>query len=83
MRLRKIWVGIEWFDLPCPDDAVESGPGDQRGETQGYERPGPTKRGDAIGQAIAKGLLFRKGTVDVPADLSSLGDARDHPALAF
>jgi hypothetical protein len=64
-----IGVGIEWFDLPCSDDAVESGPGDQRGKTQGYERPGPTKRGDAIGQAIAKGLLFRKGTVDVPADL--------------
>ena len=32
----------------------------------------------------AKGLLlFRKGTVDVPADVSSLGDAGDHPALAL
>src|ERR1700730_7023523 len=38
-----IGVGIEWFDLPCPDDAVESGPGDQRDETQSYERPGPAK----------------------------------------
>jgi len=38
-----IGVGIEWFDLPCPDDAVESGPGDQRDETQSYERPGPTQ----------------------------------------
>src|SRR5438132_4590772 len=38
-----IGVGIEWFDLPCSDDAVESGPGDQRDETQSYERPGPAK----------------------------------------
>src|SRR3984893_15994017 len=38
-----IGVGIEWFDLPCPDDAVESGPGDQRDETQSYERPGPAE----------------------------------------
>src|SRR5437016_7474718 len=38
-----IGVGIEWFDLPCPDNAVESGPGDQRDETQSYERPGPAK----------------------------------------
>jgi hypothetical protein len=33
---------------------------DQRGETQGYERPGPTKRGDAIGQAIAKGFAEKQ-----------------------
>jgi hypothetical protein len=36
-------VGIEWLDLPCPHDAVESGPGDQRDETHGYERPGPAE----------------------------------------
>src|ERR1700730_17561653 len=38
-----IGVGIEWFDLPCPDDAVESGPGDQRDETHRYKRPGPVE----------------------------------------
>ena len=76
-------VGIEWFDLPCPNDAVESGPGEQRGEAQGNERPGPAERSHPVGQAIAEGLLFRKGTVDVPADLGPFGDAGDHPALAL
>ena len=45
--------------------------GDQRDETHRYERPGPAERGDAIGQAIAEGLPFREGTVDVPAGSES------------
>ena len=56
-----VGVGIEWFDLPCPNDAVESGPSEQRGETQGNECPGPAERGDAVGQAIAESLLLLDG----------------------
>jgi hypothetical protein len=76
-------VGIERRGVPRQDDAVETGPRDQGAEKQDDERPGPAEPRDAIGEAIAEGLLLVEGSVDVPADLAPFGDAGDHPALAL
>jgi hypothetical protein len=78
-----IGVWIECLVILCQNDGIEKGPCDQDAKKQDYERPGSTERRDAVGEAIADGLLFLEGVIDVLADMISFGDASDQPALTL